>query len=133
MAFVWRLLHINPDIICSIIQYSREFQAKEEVTMPESTPESEYEYDWAQILADHQDDLTYLEMKSSIDGFTYQQKIDLLALLYLGREDAATLDDAREQAIENPPSNLVDYLLAHPLLSNYLENALGLFGQSCNS
>jgi hypothetical protein len=52
-------LNITPNIVCNFIQRAREFHAKEEVAMIEPNPDTEYEYDWAQILADHYDDLTY--------------------------------------------------------------------------
>ncbi|WP_019216059.1 hypothetical protein [Legionella tunisiensis] len=53
------ILNINPETVCFIIDKATEFQAKEGVTFPEEAPNSEYEYDMLQILADHSDDLTY--------------------------------------------------------------------------
>ncbi|WP_133130991.1 DUF3775 domain-containing protein [Legionella yabuuchiae] len=124
-------LTINPVIVCNLIQRAKEFHAKEEVSIPEASPNTEYEYDWAQVLADHYDDLTYLEIKNAIVSLPYDKRVDLLALMYLGREDFVEWEDARAAAINNLPSNLTDYLLGHPFLSDYLEKALAMFGQSC--
>lgn len=125
-------LTINPDIVCNLILKAREFHAKEAVTIPEDTPDSEYEYDWAQILADHYDDLTYQEIHNTIAYLEYEQQVDLLALMYLGREDFDNLTEAQTAAVTNLPANLTDYLLAHPFLADYLENGLSLFGDFCD-
>lgn len=50
------ILNINPETVCFIIAKAKEFQAKEGVTFEEEAPNSEYEYDMQQILADHADD-----------------------------------------------------------------------------
>lgn len=126
------LLNINPDTVCHLILRAREFHAKEEVSFPERTPESEYEYDWAQILANHEDDLTYREIKNAIHSLPYEKQLDLLALMYLGREDFDEWDEALKAAISNFPSDLTDYLLAHPLIAVYLEQALAKLGYSCD-
>jgi hypothetical protein len=44
------ILTLNPETVCFIIDKAKEFQAKEGVTFPEETPNSEYEYDMLQIL-----------------------------------------------------------------------------------
>ena len=129
------LLNINPETICYIISKAKEFHAKEEVTFSENIPESEYEYDWSQILADHEDDLTYLEVKKVIEELEPDQRIDLLTLIYVGRGDFNVKDwsAARKEAKNNIAANLAGYLLAKPLIADYLENALELLGYSCES
>jgi hypothetical protein len=80
------MLEVNPEIVCFIIIKAREFHAKEEVVIPEepSAPGD----DWAlQVLADHSDDLTYLELSSTIDDLEPGQQASLVALMWLGRGD----------------------------------------------
>lgn len=127
------VLTINPEVVCDLIDKTTEFQAKEEVSIPERSTETEYEYDWAQVLADHYDDLTYLEIKNVISSLPYRERLDLLTLLYVGRGDY-TVDEwteALEVATTNMPSNFTDYFLAHPFLSDYLNKALESLGYSC--
>jgi hypothetical protein len=128
------VLNINPEIVCSIISRAREFHAKEEVTFSENTPESEYEYDWAQILADHADDLSYIEVKGTIEDLEHAQKVDLLALLYVGRGDFTGREwlDAHREARNNLAPNLTDYLFSKPLIAYYLEKGLESLGYSCD-
>jgi hypothetical protein len=127
-------LNINPETVCFIINKVQEFQAKEGVTFPEKMPDSENEYDYLQILADHKDDLSFQEVKSVIADLETDQKIDLLALMYVGREDfeLKNWSEAQKEAKNNLKENLAEYLFAKPQLSAYLENALELLGLSCN-
>jgi hypothetical protein len=127
------ILNINPDIVCFIIVRAKEFHAKEGVTFNEKIPESEYEYDQFQILADHGDDLTYQEIKRVIEDLEPDQQVDLLTLMYIGRGDfdGNEWSAARKEAKNNLAPHLTKYLLSKPLIANYLENALEILGYSC--
>ena len=116
-------LNINPETICFIILKAKEFQAKEEVTFSEKISDSEYEYDWSQILADHADDLTYTEIQKAIEDLEPDQQIILLALMYVGRGDfeADEWTDAYKEAKNNILPNLTGYLLSKPQIADYLE------------
>jgi hypothetical protein len=128
------VLNINPEIVCFIISKAKEFHVKEEVTFNEDMPNSEYEYDWAQILADHEDDLSYYELKKVIEDLEPDQQVDLLALMYIGRGDFETSEwsEARKLAKENLAPNLTRYLLSKPLIADYLEKSLELLGCACS-
>lgn len=55
------MLNINPETVCHIIEKAREFQAKEQVVIPDvqDSPAD----DWPlQVLAEHTGDLTYQEV-----------------------------------------------------------------------
>ncbi|HHF7344962.1 TPA: DUF3775 domain-containing protein [Legionella feeleii] len=127
------VLNINPEIVCALIEKAKIFHSKEEVTFGEDMPDSEYEYDWAQVLADHQDDLTYLEVRTTINDLDPAQKIDLLALMYLGRGDFEANDwsSAHKEAKARLAPNLTDYLFSKPLIASYWEQSLELLGYSC--
>lgn len=127
------VLSINPEIVCFIISKAKEFQAKEGVTFDESIPDSEYEYDWSQILADHEDDLTYREVSSVIEELDFDQQVDLLTLMYIGRGDYESNEwsKAHKEARLNLAPHLTKYLLAKPQIAEYLEKGLELIGASC--
>lgn len=125
------MLNINPEIVCQIISKAKEFQAKEAVTFTEEFSNTEYEYDGSQILADHVDDLTYSEVKNIINELEPDQRNDLLALFYLGREDFENWSEARKYAKENLMPNLTDYLFSKPQISDFLARGLIKLGYAC--
>jgi hypothetical protein len=126
------MLNINADIVCFVIAKVKEFQAKEEVVIPE-VPNNPSE-DWArQVLADHLDDLTMEELRAAVDDLEPDHQADLIALMWLGRGDydLAEWAQAREDAAEATEEDPTNYLLAHPLAAEYLEEGLSLFDLSC--
>lgn len=124
------MLNINPEIVSQIISRAKGFQAKEAVSFSEDLPDTEYEYDWSQVLADHKDDLTFQEVNQVIQDLEIDQKIDLLAIFYLGREDFDSLEEARKFSRENIQPHLAKYLFSRPLVSDFLERGLKLLGYS---
>ena len=58
------MLNLGIETVCFIIARAREFQAKEQVVIPDSPSGSSD--DWAmQILADHREDLTIQEVEAA--------------------------------------------------------------------
>jgi hypothetical protein len=126
------LEEINPETVCRIIAGIREFQAKEEVVLPEVTDSSSD--DWAlQVLADHGDDLTYDETRTAIDDLEPDQQIALVALMWIGRGDflETEWEDACTAAEEHWNPRTAEYLLATPLADDFIEEGLALLGYSC--
>ncbi len=126
------MLEVNPEIVCFIIDKAHEFHAKEQVVIPEEpiNPSD----DWAlQVLADHEDDPTYLELKTTIDDLEPDQQEALVALMWLGRGDYE-VDEwqaALQAAHENHNERTAEYLIATPLIADYLAEGLSLLGYSC--
>lgn len=123
------MLLINPDIVCSIIDKTREFHAKEGVVIPETRSSESSDADWAyQVLADHRSDLTFLELKAEIESLEPDQQATLVALMWLGRGDydvsewKTALKDARNR--KSGPTS--EYLISTPMISDYLEEGLDL-------
>ena len=128
------MLNISSETICFIIAKAREFQAKEEIVIPE-VPLSPSE-NWAQqILADHVDDPCVQEVVETVKDLEPDQQAELVALMWLGRDDYdlsewdAAVKDAAESMddITDPGS----YLLAHPLVADFLLDGLDQHGLSC--
>ena len=125
-------LELNTDTVCFLIDKAREFHAKEAVVIPD-TPGSPTE-DWAlQVLADHADDPTYREFRTTVNDLEPDQQQQLVALLWLGRGDydSAEWDEALAEARRSWTPRTADYLIAHPLLADHLEDALEQLGYSC--
>lgn len=73
------------------------------------------------------------ELMVFIDGLNEDEQIDLVALAWLGRGDGSIEDwDAlRRQATDAHNERTAAYLLGIPLLPDYLDEALAVFGHSC--
>ena len=124
-------LVLNPETIGYITNMAREFHAKEQVAIPEEPLSATS--DWAmQVLADHVDDPTYNEMKSTIEDLEPVQQVQLVALMWLGRGTFSIeeWENALQEAGDSWTENTADYLIGTPLLANYLEEGLNLLGYS---
>lgn len=125
-------LDLNPDIICTLITKLKEFHAKEDIVIPEVPADSDD--DWAlQVLADHQDDLTFQEIKLTIDDLEPDQQATLVALMWLGRGDFTEDEwaDTLAEATRSANARTAEYLMSTPLVADYLAEGLYAFGHSC--
>ena len=125
-------LELNPDIVCLIIARAHEFHAQEQVVIPEEPANPTQ--DWAlEVLADHAGDPSYLELKTIIEELEPDQQVTLVALMWMGRGDydASEWDTALEEAGDSWTPRAADYLIATPLVADYLEEGLSELGYSC--
>jgi hypothetical protein len=128
-------LAISPEKVCFVIVKAREFDAKDAVTDPDdgSNPSDD---NMISVLEDHGDDPVLQELTQFISSLSEDEQVDLVALAWLGRDDN-TIEDwpaLREEALRAHSSrttHTADYLTGMPLLGDYLEEGLSLFGQSC--
>jgi len=126
------MLHIPLDSICYIIAKARTLQAKEDVVIPDNA--SSPSEDWAlQILADHGGDYTLAELTDCIGEMNQRQRAELIALMWVGRGDYGVEDweQAVDDAIGDHSVRAAAYLLAHPMVSDDLEEGLIAHGYSC--
>ncbi|MEJ2643926.1 MAG: DUF3775 domain-containing protein [Gammaproteobacteria bacterium] len=125
-------LNVNPETVCFIIARAREFQAKDEVVIPDEPADANG--DWAlDILEDHRDDMTLQEVQSAVADLEPDQQYELVALMWVGRGDY-DVDDwqgAVIAATEAWTERTADYLMTTPLAADYLEEGLELLGYSC--
>ena len=127
------MLDVNPDTVCFLISKAREFHAKEEVVIPDM-PDSPAE-DWGrQVLADHAGDWTLEEFKATFNDLDPEQQQNVVALFWLGRGDFSVeeWEDAVKEAGEEWTTETADYLIAHPLLADFLLEGLELLDYSCD-
>lgn len=128
-------LSISPEKVCFVIIKAREFDVKDVVTEPD-TGSNPTDDKMIAVLEDHGDDPVEQELTSFISGLSEDEQIDLVALAWLGRDDNTIEDwpDLREEAARvhsTRTTHTANYLLGMPLVSDCLEEALSLFGQSC--
>jgi len=127
------MLDVDPDTVCFLISKAREFHAKEEVVIPD-VPDSPAD-DWGrQALADHINDPTFQEFKTTFDDLEPDQQFNIVALLWLGRGDFETGEwqEALDEARDSWTPETAEYLIAHPLLADYMLEGMIQLGYSCD-
>lgn len=125
-------LTISPEKVCFLIIKAREFDAKDEVTEADSgsNPTDDFE---AEVLEDHGDDPVAEELTALINSLSVDEQVDIVALMWLGREDytAADWTAVREDAAGAHNEHTAEYLLGTPMLGDFLEEGLSVLGYSC--
>jgi Protein of unknown function (DUF3775) len=125
-------LTMSPEKVFFIITKAREFDAKDEVTEedPGSNPTDDFE---AEVLEDHGDDPVEEEMIAFMNSLSVDEQVDLVALMWLGRDDSTGEDwpALREEAARAHNERTAEYLLGTPLLGDFLEEGLSKLGYSC--
>jgi hypothetical protein len=94
-----------------------------------SNPSDDAEWDVLEASADNP---TYQELVDAINGLSDLERIELLALTWLGRGDYVKEEwrEALEEARRIHDEKETDYLIGTPLLADYLEEALSQLGYS---
>lgn len=123
-------LTLDTDTAFYILLKAREFDAKEEATDPDegSNPTDDNEID---VLQFEPGDAVEQELADAIDPLNEDEKLDLIALIWIGRGDFDfdQWAEAREGARLVPPP-ITRYVLGIPIVSDYLEKALSDLGYS---
>ena len=125
-------LTVSSEKVCFLILKAREFDAKDEVTDPDSGSNPTDDGD-ASVLEDHRDDPVVAEITAQIEDMSVDEQVDLVAIAWLGRGDytAADWPQVRAEAAAAHNRNTAAYLLGIPLLGDYLEEGLALLGRDC--
>lgn len=125
-------LTISPEKVCFIIIKAREFDAKDELTEPDpgSNPTDDKD---VSVLEEHADDPVVEELTSLIKSLSEDEQIDLVTLMWLGRDDYAARDwsTLRDEAGRAHNDRTAEYLIGTPLLGDFLEEGLSKLGYSC--
>lgn len=128
-------LAIPLEKVCWVIIKAREFDVKDAPTEPDpgSNPSDDK---MISVLEDRPDDPVEEELRSFISDLSEDEQIDLVALTWLGRDDNTLADwpSIRAEAARAHPerrNRTASYLMGEPLVSDYLEEALSMFGESC--
>ena len=124
-------LTLDPTAAFYIALKAGEYAAKVEDTDPDegSNPTDDSNVD---VLESQSDDAVEEELRGAIDALNEDQKLDLIALAWVGRGDFdfGEWAEARESAREVDPAQIAQYLLDMPALADYLETSLSELGYS---
>ena len=127
-------LGINPDKVCHVIAKARVFDAKEDVSDPDSGSNASDD-GMTDVLEDLPDDATYQELMEFIRSLDEDEQINLVALAWLGRGtyDIGEWREALREARSQHNKRTAEYLTGLPLLGDYLEEGLAAFGEDCDA
>lgn len=126
------MLGINPDKVCHIIVKARTFDAKEEVSDPNSGSNATDDGS-RDILEDLAEDATYQELIEFIRSLDEEEQINLVALAWVGRGTyrRAEWKEALSEARAAHNARTAEYLTGMPMLGDFLEEGLDAFDESC--
>ena len=123
------MLTIPLERLAYIISKAREFDVEVPPVDEQSgsNPSDDAEWD---VLEDSADNPAYEELVNAIDSLNESERIELLALTWLGRGDynKGEWREALEEACRIHDEKETDYLTGTPLLADYLEEALSQLG-----
>ena len=125
------MLTIPLEKLAYIITKAREFDVEVPPVDEDSGSNPSDDAEWDVLQADA-DNPTYQELVDAIDGLGDPERIELLALTWLGRGDY-TKDEWREALAEAGrihDDKETQYLIGTPLLADYLEEGLSQLGYS---
>ncbi len=112
-----------------IIAKAREFDEKVAPSDADSgsNPSDDRDVD---ILEDYRNDPTLEELEGALRGLNEDEQLDVIALMWLGRGDFSSFDEARAEASAMSDKHIPRYLIGTPLLADYLEEGLTQVGVS---
>ena len=122
-------LTISPQKVVFVIEKAKEIDAKDVVTDPDSgsNPTDDRV---VEVLEDHGSDPARAEFAALIASLNIDEQADLVALMWMGRDDyeAEDWDDVRAQAEAAHTDHTGRYLAGTPLLGDLLESGLDTLG-----
>ena len=125
-------LRVSTETICFIIAKARALDVKVAPTGLASGNDP-IDDDYHSTLEDRASDPTEEELRQTLEALNGAEMADLLALMWLGRDDLALEEwpDVLRQGDDAQIGHPIDYLMGRPLLGDYLEEGLAKFGLSC--
>lgn len=123
-------LSIDPDYIRSLVLKVRAIMAVEANDIPDEGSNPTDDDLPPDELQEDAGDLTREEFAEEIRGLSADQQAELVALMWLGREDdpAASWDELVAMAKDERERPTEDYLLRHPELAEYWLDGLEKLG-----
>jgi hypothetical protein len=122
-------LTISPEKVVFLIEKAREFDAKDAPSKRD--PGSNASDDrMIEVLEDHPDDPVLAEIAGSINSCNEDEKIELVALMWMGRDDYAAEEwqQVKAEAARAHNRHTARYLAGTPLLADFLANGLDILG-----
>lgn len=126
-------LSIPVEDVCRIIELAQRFDLK--VGNSDPTAGALDDEDEAAVFEHRPSDPVEIELRSAIADLSDDQKIDLVTLLWIGRDDGTAEDwkETRSTAAGEHNDRTADYLCGTPLLADHLLAGLDAVGRDCSA
>jgi hypothetical protein len=126
-------LRISTEKIGFLVEKARQFDVKEATSDPESGSNAADD-DMIDVLQDNGQDPVAREITGFINALSEDEKVDLVALMRLGRGDASIeeWEELRTEAAGQRDRHTARYLLGEPMLGDLLAQGLDEFGLTWN-
>lgn len=121
---------ISSDQVCFLIIKLRQFHAKDAPVIPDPGDNVTDDAD-REVLFDLPEDPTEEEIRSFFEQLNEDEKVEVLAMLWLGSGTFEEWSEAVDAARQDGDSRRADTFLSMPLAADYLEDALTRLGFSC--
>jgi fructose 1,6-bisphosphatase len=122
-------LSISPEKVVFLIEKAREFDVKDVPSKrnPGSNPTDDR---MIEVLEDHPDDPVLLEIVGLINSLNVDEQVDLVGLMWMGRDDydVEEWEQVRAEAARAHNKHTARYLVGTPLLADYLAGGLNTLG-----
>ena len=127
------MIAISAEKVCFIIVKLRQIQAQVESDDDADSGSNPTDDHFVEVLEDDEEDGTRTELGDFMAALNEEETANLVALMWLGRGDGDIEDWDRlvEEASGPKETPAAHYLMTTPLAPDYLEDALGLHGHSC--
>jgi hypothetical protein len=125
-------LAISPEKICFVVFKAREFDVKDAPSLTDEGSDGPDE-EMRSVLEDRPDDPVRQELVAFIGSLSFDEQVDLVTLMWMGRGDGTIADwyELRDTACNEHNNRTAHYLLGTPLLADFLAEGLSQFGHSC--
>lgn len=127
------VLSVPLETVCRIVATARRFDLKGGSTDPGARALDDD--DVAAVFEDRASDPVETELRSAISDLAEDQQADLVALVWLGRDDGTAEDweETRRLAAIQHNDRTADYLCGTPLLADHLRAGLDAIGRDCSA
>lgn len=130
------MLEVNPETVCFLILKAHQYDVDSERSAsdaPNPLDDEALEELDARAEDTVAENPVYEEMKSFIDDMNEDEQVDVVALMWLGRDGGSANDwlQVRAEAARAHNEHSAEYLLGTPLLADYLSEGLNCLGYDC--
>lgn len=125
-------LSISPEKVCFIVFKARQFDVKDAPSLSDDGSDP-VDDEVLSVLEDRPDDPVIRELVGFINAMSFDEQVDLVTLMWMGRGDGTIADwyELRDTACNEHNEHTARYLLGTPLLADFLAEGLSQFGRSC--
>ena len=119
---------VTLETICAIARGAHDLMGKSAA----STDDPDEDDPETDVLEDRGHDAIEAELRHLIDDLDHDAQIDLVTVMWLGRDESEDWDSLRAIAVDEHTDFTSEYLLGTPRLADYLLAGLDRLGLSCD-